>query len=68
MQFNYSILLRKKKIKGMKLFRHIKIGSKHQSSRFALITEHIEEAANMTIKPMYNIYLANNDQTFTKYF
>ena len=52
----------------MKVFRHIKIGSKHQSSRFALITEHIEEAANMTIKPMYNRYLANNDQTFTKYF
>jgi len=36
----------------MKLFRHIKIGSKHQSSPFALITEHIEEAANMTLTPL----------------
>ena len=33
----------------MKLFRQIKVGSKHQSSRFALITEHIEETANMTV-------------------
>ena len=66
MQFTFHILLQKK-IKGMKLFRQIKVGSKHQSSRFALITEHIAEAANMTIKPMYNRYLANNDQPFTKY-
>ena len=67
MQFNYNILLLKK-IKGMKLFRHLKVGSKHQSSRFAVITEHIGETANTTITPMYNRYLANNDQTFTKYF
>ena len=67
MQFNFNILLQNK-IKGMKLFRQIKVGSKHQSSRFALITEHIEETANMTVKPMYNRYLTNNDETFTKYF
>ena len=52
----------------MKLFRQMKVGSKHQSSRFALITEHIEETANMTVKPMFNRYLANIDETFTKYF